>query len=60
MPEIEQNSRVRTTTGKLGTVRNLETATDGTTYAYVELDGERTTPEGLPFNVIHLEVMSDA
>jgi hypothetical protein len=57
MTDIEKNSRVRTDTGKLGTVRNLETKPDGTTYAYVDLDGERTTPDGLPFNVIHLEVM---
>ncbi len=55
---IEAGSRVRTTTGDLGTVRSVDAPNvDGITYAYVDLDDEKRTPDGVPYDVRHLELM---
>ncbi len=56
---MEGGSRVRTTTGDLGTVRSVDAQpnVDGITYAYVDVDDETRTPDGVPYDVRHLELM---
>jgi hypothetical protein len=56
MTDIGKDSRVRTKTGRVGTVLYIEPKPDGTTITYVMLDGD-LTPGGTPFNITDLEVV---